>query len=294
MGEIKNISGSSQSGYQDFAGLHLVTLSVGKKYPFSIKASYSGQAFVDYYRLLIDLNQNGLWDEEDMLFKTPLPVQYGVMDSITIPSTALPGITKMRVILSYEDFEGGCGSPDYEYGEIEDYCVLIDTTTLCQNNTSIQTLTEKTKLTFIPQYKDINNQQIKIDFRPYLSNVWSSLVGQDSVVFDGLKECTLYEYRFQTYCGETLSETSVPDTIRTQCTINVIDYPDGISISPNPTNGTVTLHFDSDSIERDLENKYDDILASFSLDNEFDLFKIYYSLLNQNKIKCSNFRIWMR
>ncbi len=251
LGEIKNISGSSQSGYQDFAGLHLVTLSVGKKYPFSIKASYSGQAFVDYYRLLIDFNQNGLWDEEDMLFKTPLPVQYGVMDSITIPSTALPGITKMRVILSYEDFEGGCGSPDYEYGEIEDYCVLIDTTTLCQNNTSIQTLTEKTKLTFIPQYTNTNNQQIKIDFRPYLSNVWSSLVGQDSVVFDGLKECTLYEYRFQTYCGETLSETSVPDTIRTQCTINVIDYPDGISISPNPTNGTVTLHFDSDSIDPD-------------------------------------------
>lgn len=40
------------------------------------------------------------------------------------------------------------------------------------------------------------------------------------------------------------------------------------------------VYFDSDSIERDLENKYDDILASFSLDNEFVLFKIYYSLLN--------------
>ena len=184
-----------------------------------------------------------------MLFKSPLPVQYGVMDSITIPNTALPGITKMRVILSYEDFEGGCGSPDYEYGEIEDYCIQIDTSALCQNNTSVQTLVEKTKLTFIPQYTNTNNQQIKIDFRPYQSNVWSSLVGKDSVIFDGLKECTLYEYRYQTYCGETISESSVIDTIRTQCTINVIDYQNGISVSPNPTSGTVKLHFDGNSID---------------------------------------------
>lgn len=243
IGDLKSISGKSQNGYQNFAGQSLVKLKPGNVYPFSIKASYSGQAYKDYYRLLIDLNQNGIWEAEEQLFKTIEPVLHGVDSNISIPNNVQIGITKMRIIISYENFEGGCGSADFEYGEIEDYCLVIDTTGNCRNLTDLFGQVEKTKIKFIQNNTSDYRPRIRVDLRPFGSNAWSSAEGKDSIVFDGLKECTLFEYRYFTYCEDEVSEPSVIDTIKTSCKNSVSDFNLKVLLSPNPTSGILNLEF---------------------------------------------------
>lgn len=241
--DLKSISGKSQNGYQNFAGQSLLKLTPGKEYPFSIKAAYSGQAYKDYYRLLIDLNQNGIWEENEQLFKTPEPVQFGVTSNVSIPNNTTLGITKMRIIISYEDFNGGCGSSQFEYGEIEDYCIVIDTTGNCRNLTNLLGQVERTKIKFIQNTTSDYRPRIRIDLRPYGSNAWSSAEGKDSIVFDGLKECTLFEYRYYTYCEDEVSKPSEIDTIKTSCKNNVTDLNFSVMVSPNPTSGLLNLYF---------------------------------------------------
>lgn len=60
-----------------------------------------------------------------MAFKSDSAVKDSVSGTIKIPVNAVNGYTKLRLIMSYEDFEGACDNTEFEYGEIEDYCVYI-------------------------------------------------------------------------------------------------------------------------------------------------------------------------
>jgi serine protease len=249
--KITNKSGTSKEGYRDFSGISNIILDAGKTYDFFIKPGYSGSSFSDYFKIYIDLDQNGKWTLDELIFKTE-SVKDSVKGQIKIPLKATQGLTKLRVIMSYERFDGACDHLDFEYGEVEDYCVFLNNNNLCSNRADIDVLSvDKNKAIILNNYflQGVRDS-IKVHYKVKGSTDWKVASGKDTLVLNNLEECKLYEYRYQINCDSLNSEFSIIDTFRTSCKINTIeDIPTLFSINPNPAhdilNVTSSLHHDN-------------------------------------------------
>ncbi|HNB82430.1 MAG TPA: GEVED domain-containing protein, partial [Chitinophagaceae bacterium] len=134
-------SGSLLNRYANYTNLGSITnLTIGGSTSFS--------AFVDdcdippppYYSfgtaIWIDLNHNGSFnDAGEQLFVEGVPVAgpRTVSGTLSIPCTALPGLTRLRILIA-EGFSGATLTPcmAYGFGETEDYLVnLTSTATTC-------------------------------------------------------------------------------------------------------------------------------------------------------------------
>ena len=76
----------------------------------------------EHFYVFIDYNQDGTFDETTELVMTGNGAG-ATTGTVQVPSQALAGSTRMRVIMSYTSLPGFCGW--YNYGEVEDYTVNI-------------------------------------------------------------------------------------------------------------------------------------------------------------------------
>jgi len=123
LGDISNFdNGCSNAGYGDFTDMS-TTLVPGETYTVQLKAGYSNQ----YVTLWIDINDNKHFDEEEMLITDfVIPSSSQIYETeITIPDGLLYGEKLLRVRARWQN---SSISPceDFEYGETEDYTVVID------------------------------------------------------------------------------------------------------------------------------------------------------------------------
>jgi serine protease len=240
---ITNKSGTSKEGYRDFTGANNIVLDPGKTYDFFIKPGYSGSSFSDYFKIFVDFDQDGKWTLNEMIIKTE-SIRDSVKGQVKIPLSAVPGYTKLRVIMSYEKFEGACDHPDFEYGEVEDYCVLINNN-FCPNKGEIQILSvDKNRALLLNNYflQGVRDS-IKMQYRSQNNIDWKTISGKDSITITNLQECTLYEFRYQLRCDSLLSEYSSIDTFSTSCKINTADEVTSlVSISPNPAQTVLKIN----------------------------------------------------
>jgi hypothetical protein len=95
-----------------------------------------GKTFTEYVKIWLDINQDGdFLDPGEELYNGIMSVNTPTIHgSIIVPSTALLGVTRMRVGMRWNNYPLVCGVTDL--GEIEDYCVQI------VPGTSIQQLPE--------------------------------------------------------------------------------------------------------------------------------------------------------
>ncbi|MDR2204582.1 MAG: GEVED domain-containing protein [Flavobacteriaceae bacterium] len=125
--DISNLnSGFSPGGYGDFYATHKVSNVVGGTVNFNAIHGDVGQTFG--FRIWVDWNQDGTFDPvNEVVYQSS---GYGPSQSgtITVPTTALPGDTRMRIANHWLDTEG----PDdpcttaFTYGEFEDYKFTVD------------------------------------------------------------------------------------------------------------------------------------------------------------------------
>lgn len=119
---------SGKSTYSDFTSIP-ITLVKGATNNVSLTTSYSYFTYDEYWRIWIDLNQNDIFEANEIVLETttiaPLLGSAAVIifDQLTIPTTALEGLAKMRVIMRRDNYADPCGSIDF--GEVEDYLVNI-------------------------------------------------------------------------------------------------------------------------------------------------------------------------
>jgi hypothetical protein len=145
IGTLNNTSSCSQTGgpgsilnrYSNYTGMVAApNLTVANNYTLNVtvgqcgSGSYSGGVTV-----YIDYNQNGSFtDPGEQVFVGPstLWAIAGTLNTtvITIPASATPGITRMRVI-AVESTVGAGDCAGYTWGETEDYCVNIAPGTPC-------------------------------------------------------------------------------------------------------------------------------------------------------------------
>lgn len=123
IGDFSNDSGSA--GYSDFTG-QKVNIFPGNNYSVSLSPQFSGQTYNEYWKIWIDFNIDGDFDDADeLVFDSGSLSSSTVNGSISIPSYAY-GETRMRVSMKW-DAEQTSPCEVFNYGEVEDYTVSFST-----------------------------------------------------------------------------------------------------------------------------------------------------------------------
>lgn len=142
MGTFTNNSGNDQ-GYGDFLITGSISAQAGSTYNVTITPGWGGTSYDEYSRVWVDVNQNGVFEAEELLFDQGSATQTNATGTITIPVGATLGNTQLRVQMAYQG--GGqntlpnvCG--DFTWGEVEDYCLII--TEYIDPNAGLEALTD--------------------------------------------------------------------------------------------------------------------------------------------------------
>ncbi len=129
-------AGSTNQMYSNYHGcVTPATIIQGTSVPFSLDLGYCGAtAYSNTAAIYIDFNQNGLFTDAGETVYTK-PYGAGVVPSsvytgnFTVPMTAVPGTTGMRIVYVESSVVNPCGT--YSWGETEDYDIVIAAAAAC-------------------------------------------------------------------------------------------------------------------------------------------------------------------
>jgi len=130
-GGMTNTTGDD-GGYADYTN-NTATVAVGTTNTIVFSCGFSGSSYTEFYSVWIDYNQDGTFDDDEETVLGSSSSETNLSGTITIPSTASLGATRMRFSMKYNDTQSACEI--FSYGEVEDYTVNIVNTA-----TSIQSL----------------------------------------------------------------------------------------------------------------------------------------------------------
>ncbi|REC44456.1 reprolysin-like metallopeptidase [Chryseobacterium sp. 5_R23647] len=122
-GSINNTS-TGTAGYENFTAVS-TNVTRGSAYTISVTPVWTSTKYNEAYAVYIDYNKDGDFTDSGELAWTKTGSQTSpVTGSITIPSTATLGTTRMRVMMQYSSVpSSSCGF--YTYGQVEDYTLNI-------------------------------------------------------------------------------------------------------------------------------------------------------------------------
>ncbi len=169
------------AGYGNFTGNtnYTMDLVIDSTYNITIDPAWQATLYDEQSQIWIDLNQNGSFDANELLYDQGTPSQTTATGSISIPSTAIPGSTRLRVSMAYIGgnitLPGSCDQ--FTYGEVEDYCVNIIQGTICGMNVT-STVSD-------PQCDGIDNGSISVVVSggtPAYTYDWGGSLGTNSSV----------------------------------------------------------------------------------------------------------------
>ena len=121
-GTIDNTSGDD-GGYGDYTNVSGM-FTQGETVDVALYPGFSNSVYPEYWRVWIDYNQDGDFDDVDELVGEGNGTSM-ISGTSDIPSMAIPGMTRMRVAMRYNAYpESSCGT--FEWGEVEDYTIEIN------------------------------------------------------------------------------------------------------------------------------------------------------------------------
>lgn len=127
----ENISGEN-GGYLKYPGI-VVALEQGNTYSVEFEPGYTGTNFTERFTVWIDFNLNGEFEASEQVITDETTTSV-LNSTITIPASAITGLTQMRIGMSAIISPIACPE-DAFYGEYEDYCIYIGGYTGTENQT---------------------------------------------------------------------------------------------------------------------------------------------------------------
>jgi serine protease len=133
IGNWSNESGAGGNGYQNFTGNQLASIQLVSQtnIPIKIIPGYSGSETKEYFRVFVDYNQDGDFEDDDELVFDPGFALEGAAEGIIyVPELALGGSTRLRVMMKFTTPNDNPPTPcaNFDFGQTEDYCaeLLVD------------------------------------------------------------------------------------------------------------------------------------------------------------------------
>lgn len=243
---------SQNDGYKFFSNISF-TLDKQKSSQISLTPAYAGINFDEYFRVWIDYNQDGDFDDSTELVFDPIETNTTVSGTFQPPASALPGYTRMRIAMSFAGFGGdkptACG--ELIFGEVEDYCVFIKDSIIVQpictapvNLEIVELSKTNVKLNWSTVPLAIN---YTLEYKEISESIWTEVpaVAAPPIAIGGLLPDHTYEWRIKTNCGTEFSEYSVTDTFTTlkPDATTFINADKVLSVYPNPAGNHLQLIF---------------------------------------------------
>ncbi len=206
-GSINNTSGSN-GGYRDYTNLS-TTVSKGSSQTITIYPAWSGTIYNESYTVFIDWNRDGDFnDSNETVYSRSAGNASSVSGTISVPSTASTGTTRMRVAMKYNANSSSCET--FSYGEVEDYHIHVTGTAKISagnNNdkkneeTTIQNTVNEFKIFPNPTTQDAKLQVSVIesqDVAVRIFNTQGKEVSFQTIFVNGNEEITLPTNRLKT------------------------------------------------------------------------------------------------
>jgi Zn-dependent metalloprotease/chitodextrinase len=172
LGGINNTSGND-GGYKDNTSM-IGTVALGSNTIY-LSAGFKSSSYTEYWHVWIDLNHDGTFGTDERLVYGSSSSSGTLSATLTIPTTATLGQTRMRVTMKYNAAATSCES--FSYGEVEDYTVNI----VSSAYTILATANEASE--------NLSNEALH-DFTIYPNPTSSDL----NIEFNALRNVTLWVY----------------------------------------------------------------------------------------------------
>ncbi len=138
IGGFTNTSGND-NGYGNYTD-KVINVQAGSTYDITLTPGYSKSSYNEYWVIYADMDQNGKFEQKELLFDSGSGQKDALKGKITIPSTAQSGKTRLRILMKYKDAAPICG--EFKYGEAEDYTINIEGGTDGEPDTGGDTVVE--------------------------------------------------------------------------------------------------------------------------------------------------------
>ncbi len=243
---------SENDGYKFFTETSF-NIEKNKPSTISITPSYAGAFYSEHFRVWIDYNQDGSFDDVSELVFDPVDTNTTVTGSFVVPSNAVAGHTRMRVAMSFAGFGGdkpeACG--EIVFGEVEDYCVFIKDTVVTPQSCDAPTGLEVPELGKTNVKLNWNKVALAgkytLEYKLASDTIWEQLpnILEPPIAIGGLIADTTYVWRVQSNCDVDNSSFSVVDTFTTAKpdATTYIGADRIFSLFPNPVQGQVSIFF---------------------------------------------------
>ncbi len=121
--EYQNISGNND-GFEEFTNSSEVEINIGEEFQLEIEPGFTSSNQVFNLKAWMDLNNDGTFGDDELLF-SEIDFSETFVASIRIPEDASPGLSRLRIILNFNDIDGPCEVSIFNIGEAEDYCLTL-------------------------------------------------------------------------------------------------------------------------------------------------------------------------
>lgn len=215
---------TDETSYHDFSQIS-TTVITGNTYNLSMNINTNGD-YEDFVSIMFDWNKNGIFDSNEIYAIGSITDSDGTDSplnvNVTIPTNALLGTTKFRIVNSGEDImTDPCGF--YLVGSAHDYAIEITTNTSCESVTGPAVITGPNAICPATRF-DINSNLVSVlngNYAWYSSadgvNGWTLIPGQTSfnLSYGGITSETYFKVIFTcTTTNQSLTSNILHTTIK--------------------------------------------------------------------------------
>ncbi|MBK8706656.1 MAG: T9SS type A sorting domain-containing protein [Saprospiraceae bacterium] len=219
LNEMGNVSGDN-GGYADFPYLS-TDLYAGGFYSINLTPGFKYGPYTENWSVFIDFNQNGNFDDAGELVTTGSSSGLIAL-GFSVPTDAVPGKTRLRVVMSFGATAGSC--PSNSEGEVEDYRVIIENAAMRPEGVKereqqdlVQLAENNRQRQQLPAAAD----QLRLSAYPNPSNATFTVEGNWT-------DATRISMSILNASGQTVRSLQHDNPAETQVRIDLGDQPDGV------------------------------------------------------------------
>jgi len=239
---INNKSGMDANGYGDYRGTQTGQFVRGKMYELNIVPGFSSGAFAEHYLAYADWNQNGEFETPEKIFDIKSSADGVQKGQFIVPPDATIGLSRLRILMGFQQLNGPCSDPQFEFGEVEDYCIEIFSEN-CGSPDSIRVDSTGRKSVAIVFGHADDVDKIDLLIRKSGSVLWDTItMVQSPVLVDSLENCAEYDIQFLSHCAGLTPLQSKISTFKAPCNTSTFTiFSESCKIGPIPFDNTLSL-----------------------------------------------------
>jgi hypothetical protein len=216
-----NNTTTGSGGYANYTSIS-TTVNKGSAYTVTLTPTFASTAYTEYFNVYIDYNGDlDFADAGELVYSSP-GTTAAVSASITIPTTAITGNVRMRVMMKDGAITGPCES--FTYGEVEDYTLSIQagtTGTTCSAPIGMSNSNVGTTSATVSWTASSGASNYTLQYKKSTATSWTSVsTSNTSFNLTGLSSSTTYNWQVRTNCSSGSSSYVAGPNFTTQATIS--------------------------------------------------------------------------